>query len=113
MMLYPERRTFLSSQITQTVVALQSSPLRDLYIVYDGRSPETGKPEIHAHLNPLVKWIWFGGIVVVLGTGLAMLPNRRAVLVLRAAAEKSWGEGVAPESPSAAGAVTRRADAHD
>ncbi len=78
MMLYPERRTFLTSQITQTVVALQSSPLRDLYVVYDGRSPETGKPEIHAHLNPLVKWIWFGGIVVVLGTGLAMLPNRRA-----------------------------------
>ncbi|MGD1211211.1 MAG: heme lyase CcmF/NrfE family subunit [Candidatus Acidiferrales bacterium] len=113
MMLYPERRFFLTSQITQTVVALQSSPLRDLYVVYDGRSPDTGKPEIHAHLNPLVKWIWFGGIVVVLGTGLAMLPNRRAVLVLRAAAEKSWGQGVAPESPSAVGAVTPRADAHD
>ena len=113
MMLYPERRTFLTSQITQTVVALQSSPLRDLYVVYDGRSPETGKPEIHAHLNPLVKWIWFGGIVVVLGTGLAMLPNRRAVLVLRAAAEKSWGEGVTPESPSAVGAVARRTDTHD
>jgi cytochrome c-type biogenesis protein CcmF len=113
MMLYPERRTFLTSQITQTVVALQSSPLRDLYVVYDGRSPETGKPEIHAHLNPLVKWIWFGGIVVVLGTGLAMLPNRRPVLVLRAAAEKAWGEGVAPEPPSAVGAVARRTDTHD
>jgi cytochrome c-type biogenesis protein CcmF len=113
MMLYPERRFFITSQITQTVVALQSSPLRDLYVVYDGRSPDTGKPEIHAHLNPLVKWIWFGGIVVVLGTGLAMLPNRRAVLVLRAATETSWGEGVAPESPSAVGAVAPRADTHD
>jgi cytochrome c biogenesis factor len=112
-MLYPERRFFITSQITQTVVALQSSPLRDLYVVYDGRSPDTGKPEIHAHLNPLVKWIWFGGIVVVLGTGLAMLPNRRAVLVLRAATETSWGEGVAPESPSAVGAVAPRADTHD
>ena len=47
-------------------------------MVYAGRSPDTGKPVIHAYLNPLVKWIWFGGIVVVLGTGLAMLPNRRA-----------------------------------
>ena len=46
--------------------------------MYAGRSPDTNQPVIHAYLNPLVKWIWFGGIVVVLGTGLAMLPNRRA-----------------------------------
>ncbi|MGB8838719.1 MAG: cytochrome c-type biogenesis CcmF C-terminal domain-containing protein, partial [Candidatus Acidiferrales bacterium] len=32
MMLYPERRFFLTSQITETMVAVQSSPLRDLYV---------------------------------------------------------------------------------
>ena len=98
MMLYPERRLFLASQVTETMVAIQSSPLRDLYVVYAGRSPDTGKPVIHAYLNPLVKWIWFGGIVVVLGTGLAMLPNRRAALVLRPAAE-SPGPTPSPSRP--------------
>ena len=83
MMLYPERRFFLASQVTETMVAIQTSPMRDLYVVYAGRSPETGKPVIHAYLNPLVKWIWFGGMVLVLGTILAMLPNRRTALVLR------------------------------
>jgi cytochrome c-type biogenesis protein CcmF len=113
MMLYPARRFFLASQVTETMVAVESSPLRDLYVVYAGRNPDTNQPVIHAYLNPLVKWIWFGGIVVVLGTGLAMLPNRRAALVLRPVTERAWGEGVAPEAGSAVTAPLRRADGHD
>ena len=91
MMLYPERRFFLASQVTETIVAIQSSPLRDLYVVYAGQSPDTGTPVIHAYLNPLVKWIWFGGIVVVLGTLLALVPNRRAAIVLRSRRPKFLG----------------------
>jgi len=112
MMLYPERRFFLASEVTETMVAVQSKPLHDLYVVYAGRSPETGKPVIHAYLNPLVKWIWFGGIVVVLGTGLALLPNRRAALVLKPATEQSWGDAVA-KGASPIGAVARSSDGHD
>jgi cytochrome c-type biogenesis protein CcmF len=113
MMLYPSRRFFLASQVTETMVAVESSPLRDLYVVYAGRSPDTNQPVIHAYLNPLVKWIWFGGIVVVLGTGLAMLPNRRTAIVLRPVTERAWGEGVSPEAGAAVTAPIRRADAHD
>jgi len=112
MMLYPERRFFLASEVTETMVAVQSKPLHDLYVVYAGRSPETGKPVIHAYINPLVKWIWFGGIIVVLGTGLALLPNRRAALVLKPLAEQSWGDAVA-KSASPIGAIARSSDAHD
>ncbi len=113
MMLYPARRFFLASQVTETMVAVESSPLRDLYVVYAGRNPDTNQPEIHAYINPLVKWIWFGGIVVVLGTGLAMLPNRRAAIVLRPVTERAWGEGVSPETGGAVTAPIRRADSHD
>ena len=112
MMLYPERRFFLASEVTETMVAVQSKPLHDLYVVYAGRSPESGKPVIHAYLNPLVKWIWFGGIVVVLGTGLALLPNRRAALVLKPVADQSWGDAVA-KGASPIGVIARSSDAHD
>jgi cytochrome c-type biogenesis protein CcmF len=112
MMLYPERRFFLASEVTETMVAVQSKPLHDLYIVYAGRSPETGKPVIHAYLNPLVKWIWFGGIVVVLGTGLALLPNRRAALVLKPVADQSWRDAVA-KGASPIGVIARSSDTHD
>jgi cytochrome c-type biogenesis protein CcmF len=87
MMLYPERRFYLSSQISQTMVALHSSLIRDLYVVYAGRSPEDNNPVIHAYLNPLVKWIWLGGLVLVLGTVLALIPSRQPQMVLQAARE--------------------------
>jgi cytochrome c-type biogenesis protein CcmF len=112
MMLYPERRFFLTSQITETMVAVQSSPLRDLYVVYAGQSPESGRPSVHAYLLPLVKWIWFGGIVVVLGTLLALIPNRRTALVLRPVTERSWADAIA-DSSSAIGAVARRVESND
>ena len=96
MMLYPERRTYSASQVTETIVAVESSPLRDLYVVYSGISPDTNQPVIHAYLNPLVKWIWFGGVIVVLGTGLAMLPNRRTGIVLRPV-ETRISEPISPE----------------
>jgi hypothetical protein len=38
-------------------------------------------------LNPLVKWIWLGGVFVVLGTVLALLPNSQPVLVMRASTQ--------------------------
>jgi cytochrome c-type biogenesis protein CcmF len=85
MMLYPERRLFLENQPSGTMVAIYSTLKEDLYVVYAGQSPDTQVPVIHVYLNPLVKCIWFGGAIVVLGTLVALLPNRRAVLVLSAA----------------------------
>ena len=85
MMLYPERRLYLASQISQTMVALHSSLIHDLYVVYAGRSPEDNNPVIHAYLNPLVKWIWLGGLVLVLGTVLALIPSRQPQMILQAA----------------------------
>src|SRR5437660_1535043 len=82
MMLYPEKRHFSTNEQNGTMVAIYSTPKEDLYVVYAGDSPETNLPVLHAYLNPLVKWIWLGGAVVVCGTLVAMLPNRRAVLVL-------------------------------
>jgi cytochrome c-type biogenesis protein CcmF len=87
MMLYPERRFYLASQISQTIVALHSSLIEDLYVVYAGRNPQDNNPEIHAFLNPLVRCIWLGGLVLVLGTVLALIPSRQPQIVLQAARE--------------------------
>jgi len=66
-------------------------------------------------LNPLVKWIWFGGIVVVLGTLLALIPNRRAAIVLRAVpvTDASWGGAIAEGLPAAVQSVVRRVGTQD
>ncbi|MGC2230634.1 MAG: cytochrome c-type biogenesis CcmF C-terminal domain-containing protein, partial [Candidatus Acidiferrum sp.] len=101
MMLYPERRVFQTNGETGTMVAIYSTLREDLYVVYAGQSPDSKLPVIHAYLNPLVKWIWFGGVIVVFGTLVALLPNRRAVLVLTAAqqpAAEPLGQKLAPSS---------------
>src|SRR5262249_46916696 len=88
MMLYPERRFYPANEQAGTMVSIFSTLREDLYVVYAGRSPESDQPVIHAYLNPLVKWIWLGGVIVVLGTGLALLPDRQMGLAARARAQK-------------------------
>ena len=71
----PERRFYTASQTTSTMVAIHSTPLRDLYVVFEGRNPDTNRPIIKVFLNPLVSWIWVGVAVVFAGTVLALLPG--------------------------------------
>jgi cytochrome c-type biogenesis protein CcmF len=81
----PERRFYTASQTTSTIVAIHSTPLRDLYVVFEGRNPETNKPIIKVFLNPLVSWIWVGVAIVFAGTMLALLPGIRPLISNRAA----------------------------
>src|SRR5213596_1395397 len=62
MMLYREKRRFSTTEENGTMVAIYSTLKEDLYVVYAGNSPDTQLPVLHAYLNPLVKWIWFGGV---------------------------------------------------
>jgi len=73
--LYPESRFFPSSQQQQHIPTVRSTLKEDLYIVYEGQNPETGRPIIKAHLNPLVSWIWIGVLVMIFGTVVALVPN--------------------------------------
>ena len=59
--------------------AVRSTLKEDLYLVYEGQNPDTGRPIIKAHLNPLVSWIWVGVLVMVFGTISALVPNAAPV----------------------------------
>jgi len=71
----PEKRVYASNGQPQTIVANHSMMRWDLYVVYEGRSTETGLPIIKAFLNPLVMWIWVGLGIVVFGTLIAQIPS--------------------------------------
>jgi cytochrome c-type biogenesis protein CcmF len=79
--LYPERRFFKASQQTSTIPRVRSTAREDLYLVYEGQNPDTGRPIIKAHLNPLVMWIWVGVWIMIAGTALALVPNAAPVRV--------------------------------
>jgi len=54
-------------------------PLEDLYVIYAGKNPDTGHPIVKAFVNPLVSCVWTGVLLLVFGTGLALVPNAAAV----------------------------------
>ena len=73
--LAPEKRFYIASQQSSTVVANHSTLSNDLYVIYEGKNPDTDKPIIKVFLNPLINWIWIGVGIVVFGTLLALVPN--------------------------------------
>jgi cytochrome c-type biogenesis protein CcmF len=72
--LTPERRFYTAAQENETRVAIHSTLARDLYVVFEGRNPDTDRPIIKVFLNPLVNWIWIGVFIVILGTAIALVP---------------------------------------
>jgi cytochrome c-type biogenesis protein CcmF len=109
MLLYPEKRAFQGrDQQNGTMVAIYSTLREDVYVVFAGMDPDTNLPVIHAFLNPLVKWIWLGGVWVVMGTLLALMPNRRAALVIAGATQPA----ASPVAPALTPSVTLR-EGHD
>jgi len=60
---------------------IYSTLKEDLYVVFAGQSPDTQLPS-HSRVSESAGEVdLLGGAVVVLGTLVALLPNRRAVLV--------------------------------
>jgi cytochrome c-type biogenesis protein CcmF len=93
--LAPEKRFYTASQQSSTVVANHSTLQTDLYVIYEGKNPDTDKPIIKVFLNPLMNWIWIGVGIVVLGTLLALVPNMtRASVKARVEAEVPVGAEV-------------------
>ena len=77
--LYPESRFYLATQQPQHIPTVRSSLKEDLYVVFEGQNPDTGRPIIKAHLNPLVSWLWIGVLVMIFGTVVALIPNAEPV----------------------------------
>jgi cytochrome c-type biogenesis protein CcmF len=63
-------------QQPSTRVGLRSTPLEDLYVVlggWEGDGP-TARISVAVFVNPLVSWIWTGGVLLLLGTLVTLWP---------------------------------------
>jgi cytochrome c-type biogenesis protein CcmF len=77
--MYPERRTYKASGQPTSEISIRSTLKEDLYVVFASPNRDGSKAIIQVYLNPLVAWVWIGGVVLGLGTLIAMLPNKRSV----------------------------------
>jgi len=74
--LYPEKRLYFAQNQPTTEVALRTSLFEDLYIIMAGFEPSK-IVTFKVFVNPLVFWMWMGGLVMVMGTVIAIWPERR------------------------------------
>jgi len=75
--MYPAKLYYKKPQQPATRVAIRSTPLYDLYVVLAGIDDQSGMATFQIFLTPLVFWLWAGGLVMVIGTVIAMWPNVR------------------------------------
>ena len=73
--LVPEKSLYKGQDQPTTDVAIHSSFKEDVYAILAGYDKETATFKIL--VNPLVSWLWAGGLLMAFGTGIAMLPERR------------------------------------
>lgn len=95
-----EKQFHRSFQQPVTEVGIYTTLLEDLYVVL-GSWSEDGKATFKVFVNPLVVWIWIGGIFLLIGTAVAFWPDKAkevaplAVPEAPVARRKTEGKGLA------------------
>jgi cytochrome c-type biogenesis protein CcmF len=85
-----------------TEVAIRRGPAEDLYITLGNYDLAEGNATFKLVVNPVVDWIWFGFMLLAIGTGICLMPD--AVLE-RITAGVTVGPGRQPGAAGQAGAA--------
>ena len=80
--LEPSRATYagLGGQAL-THVAISTTPIADVYVVLAGTNAD-GSASFRVFVNPLVTWIWVGGVILILGVVLGNVGEREVAAEL-------------------------------
>jgi cytochrome c-type biogenesis protein CcmF len=73
--LRPEKRIYRVQQNPMTEAAVDSNPLRDLYVSMGERLP-SGDWVVRVQYKPFIVWIWGGCLLMMLGGGIAATDRR-------------------------------------
>jgi cytochrome c-type biogenesis protein CcmF len=72
----PERRFYKASKQGAAEVALRARLNEDLYLNFAGMSDDGNRAVIQAFVFPLVSWIWIGGLTLIAGTLVSLVPSK-------------------------------------
>jgi cytochrome c-type biogenesis protein CcmF len=74
--LQPEKRFYRASRQGTSEVGIRQRPNEDLYLNFAGMSDDQQRAVIQAYVFPLVSWIWIGGLVLIGGTFICLVPSK-------------------------------------
>ncbi|HKO44379.1 MAG TPA: heme lyase CcmF/NrfE family subunit [Pyrinomonadaceae bacterium] len=97
--MFPEKRTYLSTENVMTETAIDTGLFRDLYVSLG--EPVDGRAwSVRVYYKPFVSWIWGGAVLMALGGALALSDRRYAL-----AAKKQREAKATSVKPEAAPAI--------
>lgn len=73
----PYREFFVRQQQPMTIPDIHHGLVNDLYIVLTGWENAGETATFKVYINPLINWLWFGGVLFVVGTMIAVWPDRK------------------------------------
>jgi cytochrome c-type biogenesis protein CcmF len=73
--LRPAKNQYLASGESGDEIAIAGGFRRDIWVNLAGLAG--GVATVHVFINPLVSWIWFGGLLLLLGSIVAAWPSGR------------------------------------
>jgi cytochrome c-type biogenesis protein CcmF len=81
--LEPEKRFYLASKQGTSEVGIRERLNEDLYLNFGGMSDDNQRAVIQAYVFPLVSWIWIGGLVLIGGTLVCLVPSKIKMVFAR------------------------------
>jgi len=57
-------------------VGIRSTPWEDLYVVLGGVEPDGSAATLKIMINPMMMWIWLGGLIITVGALITIVPSR-------------------------------------
>ena len=74
--LKPEKRFYKASRQGTSEVGVRPRLNEDVYLNFGGMSDDGVRAVIQAYVFPLVSWIWIGGLVLIGGTLVCLVPSK-------------------------------------
>lgn len=96
-LLRPEKRRYLSGGNVMTEAAIEPGFGRDVFVALGDGLPD-GAWAVRGQYKPLVRWVWFGALLMALGGVIAITDPRYRRLRVRDAKGAGLGAAGAPAS---------------
>ena len=74
--LHPEKRQYASGGSSMTEADMHGGFTRDLYVALGEPTDNAGGWALRLHVKPFVRWIWFGSILMALGSLIVIFDKR-------------------------------------
>jgi cytochrome c-type biogenesis protein CcmF len=71
----PAKNFYKAQQQPSTEVDIYHGLLEDVYLTFGAYNENTKEASLRINLNPLVSYLWLGGMITLMGSFLILIPR--------------------------------------